>query len=94
MGISHVHGHFNMVQATYKHCFLRANPVFLACITAVTSIFSHFSGKQRHKCKASKEHQTNVTGEGESDTPRWLSACLHSPEKRKKTMPVLQARYF
>ena len=73
-----------MVQATNKHCFLRANPVFLACVTGVTGIFSHFSGKQRHRCKASKERQTSVTGEGESDTPRSLSACLHSPEKRKK----------
>ena len=84
-----------MVQATYKHCFLRTNPVFLACITGVTGIFSHFSGKQRHKCKASKEHQTSVTGEGESDTPCSLSAylrCLNNA--KKKTMPVLQARYF
>jgi len=73
-----------MVHATYKHCFLRANPVFLGCITDVTGIFSHFSVKQRHKCKASKERQTSITGEGESDTPRSLSACLLSPEKRKK----------
>lgn len=45
VGIFHIHGHFNMVQATYKHCISHTNPVFLACITGI--IFSHFSGERR-----------------------------------------------